>query len=83
MASLKIEPIQSRSIKNNLVHVLSIDPTDHDCLIGECWNGKDGPHPAVWNLSGIKRGGPESCNLDMSSDEMIELAKLTRKLGAK
>ena len=82
MATIKIEPIVTKSSDNSRVVITGIAPTDHDCIVGQYWIKQDGPHDAIWNLSGIVRGGPSSANLNAGNEELTEVAKLLRKLGA-
>lgn len=83
MATLKIEPIEVASRGKNRVVITGLDPTDHDCIVGQYWLGRDGPHNGSWNLSGLLRDGDESRNLDMNEGSLSELAILARQLGAK
>jgi hypothetical protein len=84
MATLKIEPIVVESIGKNRVVITGISPTDDDCLIGEYWSRRDGgPNSAMWDLSGLMRGGTDALNLDMRDVSLTELANLVVQLRGK
>lgn len=82
MATLKIEPIPTTTSGNYRACITGIDPTDHDCIVGQYWVGKDGPHDGRWNLSGIMRGGSDTTNFDPRKDEIRDAIDLARHLGA-
>jgi hypothetical protein len=84
MATIKIEPLVVQSLGGNRVHILGLRPTYQDCIVGEYWTKKgDGPHSAVWDLSGLMRGGTDPLNLSMKGEELAELAELAIQLGAR
>lgn len=81
MAALAIHPIHTQSRGGYPVIINGLDPSDHDCLVGEI-SPLSGRQEARWSLHGIMRGGSDSANLPMDSDDMKELVLLARKLGA-
>ncbi len=84
MATIKIEPFAVKSLGDNRVVIVGLRPTYQDCIVGEYWTKEgDGPHSAVWDLSGIMRGGTDPLNLRMNDEELEGLAKLAIQLGAK
>jgi hypothetical protein len=82
-ATLKIEPIHLTSVGGFDVQITGLEPTDHDCLVGQLLPPRHPSLRARWNLGGVMRGGTQDCNLDMRSNEMIELVQLARNLGAR
>ncbi len=81
MATLLIQPIVVTTIGGMQARITGIDPTNHDCLEG----GILPINPLTrtqWNLNGIARDSHDDCNLDMRADELSDLARLARQLGA-
>jgi hypothetical protein len=82
MATVIIEPIDTKSAAGWEVKITGIDPSNSDCIIGTINTPGKGPLRGNWNLYGLLRGGNTDCNLDMRTNEMIDLVALARKLGA-
>ncbi len=61
------------------VVVIGLDPSSHDCIVGRML--KSGENEVRWDLSGRMRDGDESANLDMNSDDLIDLESLARHLS--
>lgn len=83
MATILIESITTATRGGFPVHIVGLDPTNGDCIIGDIQ-----PHGAPqtrvrWNLGGTARNQTPNCNLDMSDDDLSELARLARQLGVK
>ena len=84
MATIKIEPISTVSKGNHKVIITGIRPTWEDSIVGQYWNGQDGPHDAGWNSSGIMRGGVDDFNLDVgSTEEITDLVATIKQLGGR
>jgi len=84
MATIKIEPLAVQSLGGNRVVITGLSPTYQHCIVGEYWiKGVDIPISAVWDLSGIMRGGTDPLNIRMNGQELAELANLAIQLGAK
>ena len=84
MATIKIERLAAQSLGGNRVVITGLRPTYQDCIVGEYWIKEvDIPISAVWDLSGIMRGGTDPLNLRMNCEELAELANLAIQLGAK
>jgi len=81
MTFLKIDPISTQSIGGYPVVIDGLDPSDHDCIVGEI-SLPIGKKRARWNLTGIMRGGVHECNLPMKADDLDGLEALAKKLGA-
>ena len=82
MATILIDPVDVVSKGGFTGRIIGIDPTSHDCIIGELTTAI-GTKRAEWNLSGTMRGGTPNCNLDTSQLELSELVSLLKQLGAK
>lgn len=82
MATISLEPIPSNSRAGYPVLIRGVRPATHDCIIGEISTPGMGLVQAEWNLSGIMRGGTDETNLDMHRDELDELVRLAKSLGA-
>lgn len=82
MVVIQIDPISIRSAGGHAVTISGLRPTDHDCIIGSIVTPGTSLTKASWNLSGIMRGGTDSCNLDMRAPTLTELSDLARRLGA-
>lgn len=83
MASLLIEPIQTKSQGGYEVTLTSIDPSDSDCIIGEITSQGAEKQSSQWNRNGTMRDGTVGGNLNMNEDQLLELGNLLDKLGAK
>ncbi len=83
MAILKIEPIKVATRGGLDALITGLEPTDHDCIVGEVFSRTDNLTNARWNLSGLHRGGSDASNLDMREAQLQELATLAKRLGAK
>lgn len=82
MATILIEPITAETRGGFRAHIVVLDPTNGDCIIGDV-RPHGVPQTGVrWNLDGTARNQPSECNLDMSDDDLSELARLARQLGA-
>lgn len=78
MAHLKIEPVRLKTSGGYDVEIYGIDPASSDCLIGEIKTQYGGP--AMWDIHGRCRDHDVVCNLDVRSDEFVELERLARAL---
>ncbi len=83
MATIQIHPIEVYSNGRHRVVITGISPTDYDCIVGELYTKMDGPVHAVWDLSGLMRGGQDAFNLNMGDEELQGIANLALQLGAK
>ena len=81
MATILIEPVSTTSKGGFPVTVTGIAPTDHDCIIGEINTPSAGKRRQVWDKNGRARDNDESCNINMSDDELREIAALSDQLG--
>jgi hypothetical protein len=82
MATIPIEPINVKSGGGFDVRITGICPTDHNCLHGELSPPGIPLTRERWNMNGIMSGGTGKCNLDMRSNEMIDLVETAKRLGA-
>ena len=82
MATLLIAPIEEKSVGGYPVIITGIAPTDHDCIVGKITTPGQQTTGARWNLSGIMRDGTDLCNIDLNSDDLLQVANLAKKLGA-
>jgi len=82
MATLLIAPIALVSIGGYAVQITGIEPTNHDCIVGTIQTPGMGLIQGRWNLGGFLRGGTNQTNLDMRSNDMIDLRQLAISLGA-
>lgn len=81
MTELLIAPINVKSKGGYRVRITGLNPTDHDCIVGEI-TPPSGPIQARWNLSGLMRNGSDECNLVMNSEELSDLKLTAEKLWA-
>lgn len=82
MAAILIEPVSTQSVGSYPVEIIGIDPTSHDCLIGDITTPGKGKTREAWNLGGLMRGGSAPVNLDMRSDDLQAAVELAKHLGA-
>ena len=83
MVKILIEPIKMKSLGGNPVSITGISPSDHDCIVGEIELLGGRSQRAKWNVNGTMRGGADSTNLDMCSEELADIGSLLQKLGHK
>lgn len=81
MATILIEPIATQSRKGYPAHIIGIDPTRGDCIIGDIQPHGVPQTRVRWDLSGTARDQTSDCNLNMSDPALAELAELARHLG--
>jgi hypothetical protein len=82
MATILIQPVVTQSIGSFSVEITGIDPTSHDCLIGNITTPGQGVTEESWDLNGLMRGGSAPLNLDIRSDDLAGVISLAKHLGA-
>ena len=82
VATICIKPIRTSSRGGYPVTIHGIDPTSHDCLIGEIDAPGSGLIQAQWNLNGTMRGGVDATNLDMRQPVLADVVQTAKKIGA-
>lgn len=80
MVIIPVQPFDLTTNGGYSVTISGLFPYSHDCIIGTLVS-PSGISEGSWNLSGIMRGGSPDCNLDPSSNEMMQLSRIARSLG--
>lgn len=83
MPITKISPIKGQSNGGYPVVITGIDPTDHDCIVGEITTPGKGTTKGRWNLGGTMRDGVPECNIDTRQGALAGAAEEARRQGAK
>lgn len=83
MATLKIEPIETKTRSNQKVIIDGINPASNLCLRGKFWIGNDGSYIGNWDIFGRISNRDETLNIDMDEGQLPELIELLKLLGAK
>lgn len=72
MATLKIEPIETKTIRGYDAQISGIVIGSSDCIKGTVWISDENRHVA-WDENGICRDQDSGCNLDTKTPEFEEI----------
>ena len=68
MATIKIEPILTKTTGGYPARITGINTDPKDCFAGEV-DAPSGVIPVNWDSNGIARNSHPDCNLNVTSDE--------------